>query len=95
MKSVTLHTRYGDETHFVHELDKVILCKTEDGMISVGFMDIVSGLMSEEDLEVLITLDDPEDPEKEDTFHHSQADNTVAHWPDQPQQVSDLTSKQK
>ena len=25
--------------------------------------------MSEEDLEVLITLDDPEDPEKEDTFH--------------------------
>jgi hypothetical protein len=32
--------------------------------------------MSEEDLEVLITLDDPEDPEKEDTFHNLQADNT-------------------
>ena len=53
MKSVTLHTRYGEETHFVHELDKVILCKTEDGTIAVGFMDIVSGLMSEEDLEMV------------------------------------------
>ena len=53
MKSVTLHTRYGDETHFVHELDKVILSKTEDGIIAVGFVDIVSGLMSEEDLETV------------------------------------------
>ena len=53
MKSVTLHTRYGEETHFVHELDKVILCKTQDGIISVGFIDIVSGLMSEEDLETV------------------------------------------
>jgi hypothetical protein len=51
--------------------------------------------MSEEDLEALITLDDPEDPEKEDTFHHPQADNTVAHRPGQPQQASDPTSKQK
>ena len=53
MKSVTLHTRYGEETHFVHELDKVILCKTEDGTVAVGFMDIVSGHMSEEDLEMV------------------------------------------
>jgi len=53
MKSVTLHTRYGEETHFVHELDKVILCKTEDGTIAVGFMDIVSGRMSDEDLEMV------------------------------------------
>jgi len=53
MKSVTLHTCYGEETHFVHELDKVILCKTEDGTIAVGFMDIVSGRMSEEDLEMV------------------------------------------
>ena len=53
MKSVTLHTRYGDETHFVHELDKVILCKTDDGTIAVGFMDIVSGRMSEEDLKMV------------------------------------------
>jgi hypothetical protein len=51
--------------------------------------------MSEEDLEVLITLDDPEDPDKEDTFHHLQADSAVAHWPGQPQQENDPTSKQK
>jgi hypothetical protein len=51
--------------------------------------------MSEEDLELLITLDDPEDPEKEDTFHHLEAENTVAHWPDQPQQGGDPTGKQK
>jgi hypothetical protein len=53
MKSVTLQTRYGEETHFVHELDKVILRKTEDGTIAVGFMDTVSGIMSEEDLEMV------------------------------------------
>jgi hypothetical protein len=50
--------------------------------------------MSEEDLEVLITLDDPgEDTLEEDTFH--QADNTVAHLPGQPQPGADPTSKQK
>jgi hypothetical protein len=39
--------------------------------------------MSEEDLEVMITLDDPgEDTPEEDTFH--QADNTVAHQSSQP-----------
>ena len=53
MKSVTLQTCYGEETHFVHELDKVILCKTEDAILAVGFMDIVSGRMSEEDLETV------------------------------------------
>jgi hypothetical protein len=41
--------------------------------------------MSEEDLELLITLDDPgEDDLEEDTFNHFQADNTVAHRPGQP-----------
>ena len=50
--------------------------------------------MSEEDLEVLITLDDPgEDSLEEDTFH--QADNTGAHWTGQPQQGGDTTSEQK
>lgn len=53
MKSVTLHTCYGQETYSVSELDKVILCKTEDGIIAVGFMDIVSGFMNEEDLETV------------------------------------------
>lgn len=34
--------------------------------------------MSEEDLEVLITLDDPgeDDLEEDDTFHNRQAENT-------------------
>ena len=49
--------------------------------------------MSEEDLELLITLDDPEDLEKEDTFHDLK-DNTVAPRPGQPQLVGDQTSKQ-
>ena len=41
--------------------------------------------MSEEDLELLITLDDPgEDDLKEDTFNHSQTGNTVAYGPGQP-----------
>lgn len=50
--------------------------------------------MSEEDLEVLITLDDPgEDTLEEDTFH--QAGNTTARRSGQPQQGGDPTSKQE
>jgi hypothetical protein len=38
--------------------------------------------MSEEDLELLITLDDPgEDTLEEDTFNHSEAGNTVGTGP--------------
>jgi hypothetical protein len=41
--------------------------------------------MSEEDLELLITLDDPgEDALEEDTFNHFQAGNTVAYRSGQP-----------
>jgi hypothetical protein len=54
MKSVTLHTCNGKETYFVSELDKVILRKTAGGISAIGFMDIVSGLMSEEDLETVL-----------------------------------------
>jgi hypothetical protein len=39
--------------------------------------------MSEEDLELLITLDEPSDGH-EDTFNHLQAENTVAYRPGQP-----------
>lgn len=53
MKSVTLHTCYGQETYCVSELDKVIVRKTKDGIVAVGFMDIVSGLINEEDLETV------------------------------------------
>jgi hypothetical protein len=48
--------------------------------------------MSEEELEVLITLDDPgEDTLEEDTFH--QADNTGAHQSSQP--ASDAAGTKK
>ena len=51
--------------------------------------------MSEEDLELLITTDDPgEDTLEEDTFH-LQADNTTARWSSQPQHGGNPTSKQK
>ena len=37
--------------------------------------------MSEEDLESLITLDDPgEDDLEEDTFEHPQGENTLEDW---------------
>jgi len=51
--------------------------------------------MSEEDLEVLITLDDPgEDTLEEDTFH-VKADKTTAGRPGQAQQGGEPTSKKK
>ena len=37
--------------------------------------------MSEEDLELLITLDDPEGAPEEDTFHHLPAENNVEYGP--------------
>ena len=39
--------------------------------------------LSEEDLQLLITLDDPWDVQEEDTFNHLQGENIVA-WPGQP-----------
>ena len=36
--------------------------------------------MSEEDLELLITLDDPGDGSEEDTFNHLQAEKTLEYW---------------
>jgi len=51
--------------------------------------------MSEEDLELLITIDDPgEDTLEEDTFH-LQADNLTVRRSGQPQLGGDPTSKQK
>ena len=47
--------------------------------------------MSEEDLELLITLDDPgEDALEEDTFHHLEAENTSQPFPTR----NDTTSEQ-
>jgi hypothetical protein len=39
--------------------------------------------MSEEDLEVLITLDDPVEDDEEDNFHHLQAEEYDGSWPGQ------------
>lgn len=51
--------------------------------------------MNEEDLELLITTDDPgEDTLEEDTFH-LKSDKTAARRSGQPQQGGDPTSKQK
>lgn len=36
--------------------------------------------MREEDLQLLITLDDPVETQEEDTFNHLQAENTIAYW---------------
>ena len=40
--------------------------------------------MSEEDLELLITLDDTEGEPEEDTFNHPPAEDTLEYWLDQP-----------
>ena len=36
--------------------------------------------MSDEDLELLITLDDPGEEQQEDTFDHLQAEDTLQYW---------------
>jgi len=51
MSWITLQTRTGPEEYQVSDLDEVVWWKTENGMIAVGHMDVVSGLMSENDLE--------------------------------------------
>ena len=40
--------------------------------------------MSEEDLELLITLGDPGDGQEEDTCNHPQFENTLEYWPGRP-----------
>jgi hypothetical protein len=51
MLSITLQTKTGPEEYQVSDLDEVIWWKTENGIRAVGYMDVVSGLMSENDLE--------------------------------------------
>ena len=40
--------------------------------------------MSEEDLELLITLDDPDETPDEDTFNHPPTENTLEYWLSKP-----------
>jgi hypothetical protein len=51
MSWITLETNEGPEEYQVSDLDEVVWWKTENEMIAVGYMDMVSGLMSLNDLE--------------------------------------------
>jgi len=51
MSWICLQTRTGTEEYQVSDLDEVVWWKTENGIIAVGHMDVVSGLMTENDLE--------------------------------------------
>jgi hypothetical protein len=51
MSCITLQTRTGPEEYLISDLDAVVWWKTENEIKAVGYMDVVSGLMSENDLE--------------------------------------------
>ena len=51
MSWITLQTTLGPEEYQIGDLDEVVWSKTENGIIAVGYMDMVSGLMSLSDLE--------------------------------------------
>ncbi|HSE37740.1 MAG TPA: hypothetical protein VLG74_10580 [Blastocatellia bacterium] len=51
MSWISLQTKTGPEEYQVTDLDEVVWWKTEQGIIAVGYIDGVSGLMSENDLE--------------------------------------------
>ena len=51
MSCISLQTRTGTEEYLITDLDEVVWWKTEDGIKAVGYMDAVSGLISETDLE--------------------------------------------
>ena len=51
MSGITLQTRTGPEEYQVSDLDEVVWWKTENELMAVGYMDMVSGLMSLSDLE--------------------------------------------
>jgi hypothetical protein len=51
MSWISLQTRTGPEDYRVIDLDEVVWWKTENGIIAIGYMDMVSGLISQNDLE--------------------------------------------
>jgi hypothetical protein len=51
MSCITLQTRTGPEEYQVGDLNEVVWWKTETGIKAVGYMDVVSGLMDQNDLE--------------------------------------------
>ena len=54
MSWITLQTKEGPEEYQISDLDEVVCWKTEKGMIVVGYMDMVSGLMTVNDLETCL-----------------------------------------
>jgi len=55
MSCITLQTETGPEEYQVSDLDEVMWWHTEDGIEAVAYMDAVSGLISEDDLETCRT----------------------------------------
>ena len=51
MSCITLQTSTGPEEYQVSDLDEVVWWKTGNGIKAVGYMDVVTGLISENDLE--------------------------------------------
>jgi len=51
MSCITLQTGTGPEEYQICDLDEVVWWKTDKGIEAVGYMDAVSGLISEDDLE--------------------------------------------
>ena len=51
MSWITLQTKEGPEEYQISDLDKVVWWKTENGMSAIGYMDMVSGVMSLNDFE--------------------------------------------
>ena len=51
MSGIILQTMTGPEEYQVSDLDEVVWWKTENGIKAVGYMDVVSGQIGENDLE--------------------------------------------
>ena len=51
MSWISLQTRTGPEDYQVSDLDEVVWWKTDNGIIAVGYIDVASGLISQNDLE--------------------------------------------
>ena len=51
MSWITLQTTTGSEDYQVSDLDEVVWWKTENAITAVGYMDAVSGGMTQNDLE--------------------------------------------
>jgi hypothetical protein len=51
MSWITLQTTSGPEEYRISDLNEVVWWKTENGTTAVGYMDMVSGLISLSDLE--------------------------------------------